>query len=105
MEQGGSVKEAQGRAQSVFQHLATENQVSLELALAALKMRFEHSSQKNRYQAELQVHWKKKTGSCTDLAEDLCLYLDKVYPDLEDNAKETLDLSAYLELLDNPYLE
>ena len=42
-----------GRAQSAFKRLATETQASLELALVALKEKFEPSSQKTRYQAEL----------------------------------------------------
>ena len=69
-----------GRAQSAFQHLATETQASLELALAALKERFEPSSQKTRYQAELQTCRKKKFENWADLAEDLHLYLDKAVP-------------------------
>ena len=89
-------------AQSAFQHLATETQASLELALAALKERFEPSNQKTRYQAELQTCRKKKAKSWADLAEDLCLYSDKSYPDLDNNASETLTLNAYLGLLDNP---
>ena len=81
-----------------FQHLVTETQPSLELALAALKERFEPSSQNTRYQAELQTGRKKKIESW---AEDLLLYSDKVYPDMENNARETLALNAYLGLLDN----
>ena len=55
------------RAQSTFQRLATETQASLELALAALKERFEPSSQKTIYQAELKTRRKKKTDSWADL--------------------------------------
>ena len=91
-----------GQAQSAFQHLATDIQASLELALAALKVKFEPFSQKTRYQAELQTHRKKKAESWADLAEDLCLYSDKAYPDLDNNVRETLTLNAYLGLLDNP---
>ena len=84
-----------GRAQSAFQHLATETQASLELALAAIKEIFEPSSQKTRYQAELQTRRKKKAVSWADLAEDLRLYSDKTYPDLDNNAREALTLNAY----------
>ena len=90
-----------GRAQSAFQHLATETQASLELALAALKERFKPSSQNTRYQAELQTHKKKKAERRADHAEDLCLYSDKAYPDLDNNARERFTLNAYLGLLDN----
>ena len=38
-----------------FPSLATETHTSLELALAAIKEKFEPSSQKTRYQAELQT--------------------------------------------------
>ena len=82
--------------------MATATQASLELALAALKERFEPSSQKTRYQAELQTRRKKKTESWADMAEDLRLYSDKEYPDLDNNARQTLALNAYLGLLDNP---
>ena len=91
-----------GRTQSAFQHLANETQDSLELTLAVLKERFEPSSQKTRYQAELQTHRKKKVESWADLAEDLHLYSYKAYPELDNNAREIFALNAYLGLLDNP---
>ena len=48
---------------------------------------------------------KKKAESWADLAENLHLYSDKAYPDLDNNARETLALNAYLGLLDNPQVE
>jgi hypothetical protein len=46
--------------------------------------RFEPTTRKIRYQAELQARRKKKSESWVDLVDDLQLLADKAYPDLED---------------------
>ena len=46
----------------------------MDISLAALKERFEPSSQKTRYQAELKAHKKMKIENWVDQAEDICLY-------------------------------
>ena len=91
-----------GKAQPVFQYLVTETQASLELALAALKERFEPSSQKTRYQAELQTLGRRKlragqawqkTSSCI---QTRCTLTWKIMQGRHSA------LNANLGLLDNP---
>lgn len=93
-----------GRAQTAFQRLSAANQASFDLATKALKERFEPSSQKSRYQAELRTRKKKSAETWADLAEDLRLIADKAYPDLGDDARETLALNTFLAQIDNPHL-
>ena len=66
-----------GRAQTAFQRLSEDNRASFELATKALKERFEPSSQKTRYQAELRTRRKKSGEIWADLAEELRLISDK----------------------------
>ena len=70
--------------------------------MEALKERFEPSSRKTRYQAELLVRRKKKAETWGDLAEDLRLLAVKAFPDLEDGARERLTLNAYMAQLEQP---
>ncbi len=93
-----------GRAQTAFQRLPAETKASLNSTAEALKERFEPASQKTRYQAEFQTRRKKKTENWADLAEDLLFQADKAYPDLDNKARETLALNAYLAQLDNPQI-
>ena len=93
-----------GWAQSVFQQLPTAKTRHYDGTKKALKERFEPSSWKGRYQAELQACHKQKSESWTDFADDLRLLADKVFPDLQEKAKETLVLTYYLQRLDNPQL-
>ena len=75
-----------GQAQIAFQCLSPEIRDSYDEATEALKERFEPSSWKTRYQAELLVRRKKKAETWEDLAEDLRLLADKTFSDLEDGA-------------------
>ena len=93
-----------GRAQSVFQQLPAVRTTHYDGTKKALKERFEPSSWKGRYQSELQARRKQKSESWTDFADDLRLLNDKVFPDLQEEAKETLVLTYYLQQLDNPQL-
>ena len=91
-----------GHAQMAFRRLLAASQASFSEAVKALRLRFELPSRKTRYQAELQLRWKKKDGSWADLADDLRIIADKVYANLEDKAEETLALQAYLAQLSDP---
>ena len=91
-----------GRAQIAFQRLSPEIRNSYDEAMEALKERFEPSSRKTRYQAELLVRYKMKAETWGDLAEDFRLLADKVFPDLEDGARERLALNAYMAQLEQP---
>ena len=95
-----------GRAQTAFQRLPEATRADIKLSTKALnlKERFEPSSRKTRYQAELQTRRKKSTESWADLAEDLQLLADKAYPEMEVNARERLALNAYLSQIENPHV-
>ena len=93
-----------GRAQSVFQRLLAATTRDYDRTKKALKERFEPSSRKGRYQAELQARRKQKSEGWTDFADDLRLLADKAFPDLQEEAKDTLVLTYYLQQLDNPQL-
>ena len=93
-----------GRAQTAFQRLPEAVRASFKEATAALRQRFEPPSKKPLYQAELQQRRKKKTESWADFADDLRAISEKAYPELEDKAKETLALNAYLSQLSDPQI-
>ena len=85
-----------GCAQTAFKRLPETTRESFADALNALGLRFEPPSRKVRYQAELQLRKKKKDESWADFADAVRLIAEKAYPDLEDQAKETLALQTYL---------
>ena len=87
-----------GRAQVAFQRLPAEARSDFEQARRALQLQFDPPSRKSRYQAELQLR-NKKAESWANLADDLHTIAKRAYPDLSDEAKETL---AYLAQLDDP---
>ena len=91
-----------GRAQTAFRRLPAASRANFSEALKALRLRFEPPSRKTRYQAELQHRRKKKDENWADLADDLRMIAEKAYPNLEDEAKETLALQAYLAQLSDP---
>ena len=91
-----------GRAQIAFQRLSPEIRNSYDEAMEALKERFEPSSRKTRYQAELLVRRKKKAETWGDLVEDLRLLANKAFPNLEDGECGRLALNAYMAQLEQP---
>ena len=91
-----------GRAQTAFKRLPEEARGDYGRATAALRLRFEPPSQRTRYQAELQTRRKKRDETWADYADCLRLICYKAYPDLDDGAKETLALQAYLSRLTDP---
>ena len=93
-----------GKAQIAFERLTTETKADYSRAVKALGERFNPSSCKTRYQAELQTRRKRKEENWADLADNLRTLADKAYPDLEDKARERLALNAYLSQLENPHI-
>lgn len=91
-----------GRAQKAFQRLTEAARCDYKEAKKALKARFEPESKKTLYQAEFQTRRKKKSENWADFAEDLRLLADKAFPELPDEARETLTLNSYLSQLDQP---
>lgn len=86
---------------SVYLRKARE---SFTAASTALGRRFEPPSRKTRYQAELQLRKKQKDESWADFADAVRVIAEKAYLDLEDRAKETLALQAYLAQLKDPQI-
>ena len=89
-----------GRAQAALQRFPQES--NYKEVKENLLERFEPSSKKERYKAELQSARKKKEEDWADLADRLKKLAQKGYPDLEDKATEQLALNSFLSLLDNP---
>ena len=54
---------------------------------------------------EFQTRCKGKTESWPDFREDLRGLVDKVYPTLDDEARQQLELQRYLSQLDNEQVE
>ena len=54
----------------------------------------------------MEFQWRrhKKEEAWAELADNLCLLAGKVFPELEEEAKEQLSLDYFLSLLDNPEL-
>ena len=91
-----------GRAQKAYQRLGETVRSDYRETRKALAARFEPESKKTRYQAEFQIRRKKKSEGWADFAEDLRSLADKAYPELQDEARETLALSSFLAQLDQP---
>lgn len=93
-----------GRARTAFQRLPAASKASYEVAKKALRERFEPSSKKELYLAELQCRSKKRSEGWAEFAEDVRLLTDKAYPLLDDNAREQLALTHYMGQLSNPQI-
>ena len=89
-----------GRAQTAYKHLPAATRDSFTEATKALGLQFELPSRKSRYQAQLRL--RKKDESWADFADAVRLITDKVYTELEDQARETLTLQVYLTQLTKP---
>ena len=63
----------------------------------ALKRQFEPESKRKLYIAEFQTRRKGKAESWADLAEDLRKLANRAYNDLQEEAKEKLSPTHYLD--------
>ena len=70
--------------------------------MAALKKRFEPESKRELYAAEFQTRRKGKTESWADFAEDLRRLADRTHSDLQEEAREKLSLTRYLDQITDP---
>ena len=91
-----------GRAQKAFLCLLEDARTTYGAAQKALSDRFEPASQKTRYQAEFQSRKKKPSEGWADFADDLQALVDKAYPSLQPEARESLALNSYLQQLSHP---
>ena len=90
-----------GRARTAFQRLPDASKATYKTIKKALHERFEPSSKKELYLAELQCRSKKRSEGWAEFAEDVRLLTDKAYPLLDDNAREQLALTHYMGQLTN----
>ena len=72
--------------------------------LAALKRQFESESKRELYVAEFQMRRKCKAESWADFTEDLRKLADRAYSDLQEEAKEKLSLTRYLDQIADPQI-
>lgn len=93
-----------GRAQMAYQHLSDTVRGSYADSKTTLKKRFEPASQIERYWAEFENRSKRKTEGWGDYAEDLRSLVEKVYPDLQEEARVQMALSHYLRQLEQPMI-
>ena len=87
-----------GRAQTVYGRLpkaAKENYAALK---KALKERFEPESRGELYLSKFSTR-KRRPG---EYADELWVLADEAFPELEEQARESLALNQYLGQLDNP---
>ena len=71
---------------------------------STLRKRFEPDSRRELYAVKFQTRRRQKGELWAELVDNLRLFADKVFPDLEEPAKEQLSLDRYLSLLDGPQL-
>jgi dsDNA-binding SOS-regulon protein len=91
-----------GRAQKALHRLPDAQQATYEATCQALKTRFDPESRQTRYQAEFQTRRKKAGEGWADFADDLKSLADKAYPTLQEEARERLSITAYLQQLSQP---
>ena len=91
-----------GRAQTALKRQPEATRNSYADTLAALKRRFEPESKRELYVAEFQTRRKGKAESWADFAEDLRKLADRAYNDLQEEAKEKLSLTRYLDQIADP---
>ena len=56
------------------------------------------------YRAELQNRSKESMESWGDFADEVCVLVEKAYPDLEEGSRECIALNHYLSQLNNPQI-
>ena len=93
-----------GRAQTALKRIPEATRRSYSDTLAALKRRFEPDSKRELYTAEFQTRRKCKTESWPDFVEDLQKLADRAYSYLQEEAKEKMSLSRYLDQITDPQI-
>ena len=93
-----------GRVQKALHRLTGPAAVSYEATRDTLHACFDPESRYTRYQAEFQARRKKPSEGWAHIADELRSLADKVYPDLQEEARERLSLNAYLSQLPQPQI-
>ena len=93
-----------GRAATALKRVPNGARGSYEDCMGALKERFDPSSRRELYLAELLGRKKRRGEDWAAFAEDLNTLVDRAYPELQDDAREQLALTHYLGQLEHPQL-
>ena len=83
-----------GKAHVAYQHFSHETRNSYTLSKAALRERFEPTSNRESYKVDFQNQERQSTESWADFGDTLLSLVDRAFPDLPDNAREVLALSG-----------
>ena len=90
-----------GKAHVAYSRFSHETRDSYVLSKAALRERFEPTSNKEFYKMEFRSRERQDTESWADFGDNLLLLVDRAFPDLSDDAREALALDRFLSQL-NP---
>ena len=93
-----------GKAHVAYTRLGNEVQQSYSRSKPELWDRFEPSSKKELYKVQFECRKKSNTENWADFADDLLVLVDKVFPDLQIEAKEQLALSHFFDQLESPQI-
>lgn len=93
-----------GKAHVAYNRFSHEIQDSYNLMQAALRERFEPSSKKNLYKAQLDNRTKRREEGWADFGDDLCSLVDKAYPEFNHEAREQLALFHFFNQLQHPQI-
>ena len=85
-----------GRAATAFKRVPEPARGSFDDCCEALKERYDPSSKRELYLAELMGRKKRRSEDWATFSEDLKTLVDRAYPELQYDAKEQLALTHYL---------
>ena len=91
-----------GKAHVAFTQLDHEIQQSYATAKKALIERFDPPSKQQLYKVEFEGRRKRDKETWVDFADELLLLASKAFPKLQEEAREELALSRYLDQLRDP---
>ena len=90
-----------GKTHVAYQYFSHETRNLYMLSKAALRKRFEPTSNRESYKVEFQNRERQSTESWADFGDTLFSLVNQAFPDLPDNARKALALEQFLSQL-NP---
>ena len=91
-----------GKAHMAHTRLSHETQQHYTTTKEALRERFEPPSKRHLYKVEFESRKKRDKESWADFGDELLLLASKAFPSLQDEAREELALTRYLDQLSDP---